>query len=126
MKSAISTQHAPAAIGPYSQAIAFNGMLYLSGQIPLNPESGELAGEDIESQTQQVLKNIDAILTAAGTSKHHIVKTTIFITNMNHFAQVNALYESYLSGTVFPARSTIEVSALPKGSLVEIELIAAN
>jgi len=126
MKSAISTQHAPAAIGPYSQAIAFNGMLYLSGQIPLNPESGELAGDDIESQTRQVLNNIDAILTAAGTSKQHIVKTTIFITDMNHFAQVNALYERYLNGTVFPARSTIEVSALPKGSLVEIELIAAH
>lgn len=124
MKSAIETKSAPAAIGPYSQAIVLNNMLFISGQIPLDPTSGNLAGNDIETQTEQVLKNVDAILQKAGTAKDKIVKTTIFITNMDSFPTVNAIYEKYLSGTLFPARSTIEVSALPKGALVEIEVIA--
>ncbi|MBC3996203.1 RidA family protein [Morganella morganii] len=125
MKSAIETKNAPAAIGPYSQAICFNKTLFISGQIPLDPASGNIVGNDIESQTHQVLKNIDTILQKAGTSKDNIIKTTIFITNMTEFPLVNTIYEDYLNGTLFPARSTIEVSALPKGALVEIEVIAA-
>lgn len=125
MKSAIETKNAPAAIGPYSQAICFNKTLFISGQIPLDPASGNIVGNDIESQTHQVLKNIDTILQKAGTSKDNIIKTTIFITNMTEFPLVNTIYEDYLNGTLFPAHSTIEVSALPKGALVEIEVIAA-
>lgn len=117
-------KNAPSAIGPYSQAICFNGILYASGQIPINPDTGDLVENDIEKQTRQVLKNIDAVLLQAGTTKDKIVKTTIFITNINNSSQVNDIYADYFKGTIFPARSTVEVSALPKGALVEIEVIA--
>lgn len=124
MKSAIETKEAPAAIGPYSQAISFNGIVYISGQIPLHPDTGEIVADDIDTQTHQVLKNIDAILSHAGTKKDKILKTTIFITDMNVFSKVNDIYANYMEETIYPARSTIEVSALPKGALVEIEVVA--
>ncbi|HDX8866151.1 TPA: RidA family protein [Klebsiella michiganensis] len=124
MKSAIETKEAPAAIGPYSQAISFNGIVYISGQIPLHPDTGEIVGDDIDTQTHQVLKNIDAILSHAGAKKDKILKTTIFITDMNVFSKVNDIYANYMEETIYPARSTIEVSALPKGALVEIEVVA--
>lgn len=124
MKSVIETKEAPAAIGPYSQAICFNKVLYVSGQIPLHPDTGEIFGDDIETQTHQVLRNIDAILCHAGTNKQNILKATIFITDMNDFSKVNDIYAGYMEGTFYPARSTVEVSALPKGTLVEIEVLA--
>ncbi|EJA0166458.1 RidA family protein [Salmonella enterica subsp. enterica serovar Sandiego] len=124
MKSSIETKEAPVAIGPYSQAIYFNRVVYVSGQLPLHPDTGEIVGDDIVKQTQQVLKNIDAILFNAGSNKNNILKTTIFITDINDFYKVNDIYSGYVKGTVYPARSTIGVSALPKGALVEIEVVA--
>lgn len=125
MKTCVETAKAPAAIGPYSQAIISGKTLFISGQLPIDPATGEFAGQDIISQTTQVLKNLDAILQTAGTSKENILKTTIFITDISQFPKVNDVYQNFMAGTVFPARSTIEVSALPKGALIEIELIAA-
>lgn len=118
----ISTASAPAAIGPYSQAITANGFLYASGQIPINPASGMIEGTTIEAQTQQVMANLEAVLMAAGTDFSHVVKTTCFLKNISDFAAFNAIYaKSFISR---PARSCVEVSALPKGALVEVELIA--
>lgn len=120
---AITTPHAPGAIGPYSQAIRTGHLLFVSGQIPLRPD-GTLVTGDIEEQTHQVCKNIHAILDAAGLSPAAIVKTTIFLTDLGHFAKVNAIYGSYVASPP-PARSTIQVSALPRGAAIEIETIAA-
>lgn len=118
----ISTTAAPAAVGPYSQAVISNGFLYASGQIPLNPETGSLEGTDIESQTRQVLKNIAAVLAAAGSDFSRVIKTTCFLKNIADFAAFNAIYAEAF--TQCPARSCVEVSAIPKGALVEIEIIA--
>ena len=118
----IKTLEAPAAIGPYSQAIKANGFLFVSGQIPLTP-NGELAGDDIKTQTKQVLKNLKAILKEADLSLKDAVKTTIFLKNMDDFSIVNEIYAQAF-GEHKPARSTIEISKLPKDVLVEIELIA--
>ena len=118
----IETKKAPAAIGPYSQAMITGNLLITSGQIPINPESGTIEASDIEGQTQQVIQNLKAVLEEAGTSFEHVVKTTCFLKNMGDFAAFNAVYEKAFVGK--PARSCVEVGALPKGALVEIELIA--
>ena len=118
----IETKNAPAAIGPYSQAVITGGLLFTSGQIPINPESGAIEVSDIEGQTAQVLKNIDAVLRAAGTGPERVVKTTCFLKNIGDFAAFNAVYAEYFTGK--PARSCVEVGALPKDALVEIEVIA--
>ena len=118
----IFTANAPAAIGPYSQAMVVGGLVYTSGQIPINPASGEIEAKDIESQTEQVCKNLDAVLTEAGASLTSVVKTTCFLSDMADFAAFNGVYAKYF--TSCPARSCVAVKALPKGSLVEIEAIA--
>lgn len=122
MTKAIQTDNAPAAIGPYSQAIDAGDFVYVSGQIPINPESGELEG-GIEQQTDQVMKNIEAVLTAAGLNFSHAVKFTIYIRAMDDFATINEIYGKFLS-TPYPARATVEVSQLPKGALIEMDVIA--
>ena len=122
MKKVINTVNAPKAIGPYSQAIEANGMVFISGQIPINPENGQIP-EGIEAQTEQVMKNIGAILKEAGADFSGIVKTNIYLKNFADFERVNKVYESYL-GDIKPARTTVEVSRLPKDALVEIECIA--
>ena len=118
----IETNAAPKAIGPYSQAITVGNFVYTSGQIPINPISGEIETADIVGQTEQVIKNIEAILSASGSALEKAVKTTCFLTNIGDFAKFNEIYAKYFTGN--PARSCVEVSALPKNSLVEIEVIA--
>ena len=120
--TAISTKNAPAAIGPYSQAVIIGDMLYASGQIPLDPETGKLVGTTIIQQTSQIMKNIGAVLDAAGTSFENVVKTTCFLTDMNDFAKFNTVYAQYFTGK--PARSCVAVKELPKGALAEVEVIA--
>ncbi len=121
--SAIATPDAPQAIGPYSQAIVHNGLIYCSGQIPLDPETGEMKAQTIEDQTHQVMKNLQAVLEAAGSGLSGILRTTIYLQNLENFAKVNEVYASYLAKP-FPARATIEVSKLPRGAQVEIDAIA--
>lgn len=123
-KLVIQSSNAPAAIGPYSQAIKAGNLLFVSGQIPLNPKTGNMVQENIEAETHQVMKNLQAILTEAGGTFANVVKATIFIKNMNDFAQINTVYASYFTGT-FPARETVEVARLPKDANVEISVIAA-
>ncbi|MBQ9197417.1 MAG: RidA family protein [Clostridia bacterium] len=118
----IHTDKAPAAIGPYSQAIAEGGFIYTSGQIPIDPHSGVIESAGIEEQTEQALQNLRAVLEAAGSDLSHVVKTTCFLQRISDFAAFNAVYEKHFPGK--PARSCIEVSALPKGALVEIEAVA--
>lgn len=119
----ISTANAPAAIGPYAQGNIAGGLLFASGQIPLDPETGKIVGSTIEEQTAQVMKNVAAILEAAGTDFDHVVKTTCFLNDMNDFAAFNAEYAKSF-GEVRPARSAVAVEKLPKGALVEVEVIA--
>ena len=119
----ISTPDAPAAIGPYTQAQISGNHLFTAGQIPLVPETMEMVTGSIEAQTEQVLKNLSAVLAAAGTSWDRVVKTTVFLTNLGDFAAFNAVYAQVL-GDAKPARSTVQVAALPRGANVEIELIA--
>jgi 2-iminobutanoate/2-iminopropanoate deaminase len=121
--SQISTPHAPAAIGPYSQAIRCGQFVYTSGQIALDPSSGELVGADIQAQTHRVLQNLQAVLTSAGSSLASVVKTTVFLAHMSDFQAMNAVYASYFTG-VAPARSTVAVAELPRKALVEIECVA--
>ena len=123
MKKIISTTNAPAAIGPYSQANFANGILYISGQIPVNPETGKLV-EGIEKETHQVMKNLEAILTEAGMNFKNVVKATIFLKNMDDFAVMNDIYASYLDADSYPARETVQVSCLPKNVDIEISMIA--
>jgi 2-iminobutanoate/2-iminopropanoate deaminase len=125
-KSAIATTAAPAAIGPYSQAIRIGSILYTSGQVALDPATGELVAGGIEAQTTRVLENLKAVLVAAGLDFAHVVKTTVFLKDMADFAAMNTLYAQYFApeGVVAPARSTVQVAGLPKGALVEIECIA--
>ena len=118
----IYTPSAPAAIGPYSQAIAVNGLVYTSGQIAIDPATGSIDAKTIEAQTEQVIRNLKAVLEAAGSDLTKVVKTTCFLQNMGDFAAFNAVYEQYFAGK--PARSCVEVSKLPKGALVEIEVTA--
>ena len=125
MKKVISTSKAPAAIGPYSQAIEVNGMVFLSGQIPINPATGEFVEGGVKEQTVQVFENIKNVLSEAGLTTANIVKTTVFIADMSMFAEMNAVYANYFESD-FPARSAVAVKALPKGALVEIECIAVR
>ena len=118
----IDTKNAPAAIGPYSQAMVVNGFVYTSGQIPINPATGAIETQDLKEQAEQVIKNLIAVLDASGSSIEKAVKTTCFLTDMNDFAAFNEVYAKYFTGK--PARSCVEVSALPKRSRVEIEVIA--
>lgn len=122
MLKKISTDKAPAAIGPYSQAIIAGDMLYASGQIPIDPATGEITGDDITAQAQQAMKNVGAILNEAGTDYTHVVKTTCFLADMADFAAFNAVYEKYF--TEKPARSCVAVKELPKSVLCEVEVIA--
>ena len=124
-KNIVETTEAPAAIGPYSQAVKAGNLLFVSGQIPLDPKTGNLITTCIEDETHRVMKNIEAILQAADTSFQNVVKTTIFLKSMDDFAKVNAVYASYFTGN-FPARETVEVSGLPKGARVEISVIASG
>lgn len=127
-KVAISTSDAPAAIGPYSQAIRVGGMLFTSGQIPIDPKTGAFVAGGIAEQTKQVLENLKAILTQAGLELSHVVKTTVFLKAMSDFAAMNEVYAQYLApaGVTAPARSTVQVAGLPKDALVEIEVIAQD
>jgi 2-iminobutanoate/2-iminopropanoate deaminase len=120
---AIKTAKAPQTIGPYSQGIMVQNLVFCSGQIPLDPNTGELVKGDVQTQTHQVIKNIKSILEAAETDLDHVVKTTVFLTNLQHFNDMNGIYAEYFNKT-FPARSTVQVAALPRGAMVEIEAIA--
>ena len=120
----ISTEKAPAAIGPYSQGVVVNGLLFASGQIALSPETGELVGSTIEEQAEQVMKNVGALLTAAGTDFDHVVKTTCFLEDIADFAKFNAVYAKSF-GEKLPARSAVGIDKLPKGALIEVEVIAS-
>jgi 2-iminobutanoate/2-iminopropanoate deaminase len=122
-KTAVLTANAPQPIGPYSQAIRAGQWLFCSGQVALDPKTGAVVGSDVETQTRQVMKNIEAVLTEAGASFDSVVKTTIFLKSMSDFPKVNEIYGANFRGTP-PARSTVEVSRLPKDVLVEIEVIA--
>jgi 2-iminobutanoate/2-iminopropanoate deaminase len=124
VRQAISTPHAPAAIGPYSQAIKSGPLLFLSGQIPLDPATGNLVAGGIEEQTRQVFTNIGAILEAAGLSFDAVVSATVYVMDMNDFAKVNEIYATYFSSPA-PARATVQVARLPRDSRVEIQVIAA-
>ena len=123
MKTTVHTDKAPAAIGPYSQAIAVNGFLYTSGQIALNPETGELEMETIEQETGLVMKNLKAVLEAVKMNFSHVIKTTIYLSDMAYYAQVNAVYAEFF-GEHPPAREAVQVAGLPKGVNVEISLVA--
>ncbi len=124
MRQAIATDHAPKAIGPYSQAIKAGNLLYCSGQIPLDPATGALVQGDLAAQTRRVLDNVGAILAAAGTSFDRVVKTTVFLADMNDFAAMNEVYATYFTPPA-PARSTVAAAGLPKGARIEIEVIAS-
>lgn len=125
MKKVIFTEKAPAAIGPYSQAIEANGMVFMSGQIPVNPATGVFVEGEIVEQTTQVFENIKNVLAEAGLTTANVVKTTVFLADMSMFADMNAVYAKYFDGA-FPARSAVAVKELPKGALVEIECIAVR
>lgn len=122
-KTIITTANAPAPIGPYNQAVSANGFLFVSGQIALIPSTGELVSSDIATETHQVMRNIDAILSEAGINFQHVIKTTIFLSDMSLFAQVNEVYGSYFA-TDYPARETVAVKGLPRGVNVEISVTA--
>jgi 2-iminobutanoate/2-iminopropanoate deaminase len=125
-KVAVSTEEAPAAIGPYSQAVRVGNVLYTSGQIPLDPATGQMVAGGITEQTTRVMENLKAVLGKAGVDFVHVVKTTVFLKDMNDFVAMNEVYARYMApaGVVPPARSTVQVARLPKDSLVEIEVIA--
>ncbi len=127
-KTAVSTDKAPAAIGPYSQAIQTGHMIYTSGQVALDPVSGQIVAGGIQEQTSRVFENLKAVLAAGGSDLQNVIKTTVFLKNMSDFAAMNEIYARYLApaGAVAPARSTVEVARLPKDSLVEIEVIATK
>ncbi len=122
-KQIISTDGAPAAIGPYSQAVRAGGFVFLSGQIPLDPATGQMVEGDIEAQTRRVMANLEAVLTAAGTTFDRVVRATIYLTDLGDFAKVNAIYGEKFAKDP-PARATVQVAALPKGAHVEIDLVA--
>ncbi len=123
MKEIISTENAPGAIGPYSQAIKANGMVFCSGQIPIDISTGEFVSDDVAEQADQVLKNLGAVLEAAGSGFDRVVKTTVFLADMSDFAAMNDVYARYFSDNK-PARATVQAAGLPKGALVEIDCIA--
>ena len=123
MRQIIATKQAPAAIGPYSQGVKANGFLFLSGQVALDPASGQVVGADIRTQTERVLKNLEAVLAAGGSSLAAVVKTTVFLADMNDFAAMNEVYDRFFSQEP-PARATVQAARLPKDVKVEIDLIA--
>jgi reactive intermediate/imine deaminase len=121
----IETDAAPKAIGPYSQAVVVGDWVYCSGQIPLDPATGELVGGgDVAAETRQVLRNLEAVLHAAGVRRSDVAKATVYLTDMNEFSTVNEVYAEFFDGSVPPARATVQVAALPKGAKVEIDLVA--
>lgn len=122
-KEIVATDRAPAAIGPYSQAVRAAGLVFLSGQIPLDPATGQMVEGDIEAQTRRVMQNLEAVLGAAGTSFDKVVRTTIYLTDLGDFAKVNAIYGERFPKDP-PARATVQVAALPRGAKVEIDLVA--
>src|SRR6266851_1575916 len=124
MKEAVHTDRGPKPIGPYSQGIKAGGFLFLSGQVALHPQSGEMIGNDVRQQTERALENVKGIVEAAGSNLNHVVKTTVFLKDMNDFPAMNEVYGKYFQ-SVPPARSTVQVARLPKDALVEIEVIAA-
>jgi 2-iminobutanoate/2-iminopropanoate deaminase len=124
MKQVILTDRGPKPIGPYSQAVRTNGFLFVSGQVALDPKSGEFVGTDIRQQTERVLENLKAILEAAGVSLSHVVRTTVFLKDLNDFAAMNEIYARYFTAAP-PARSTVQAARLPKDALVEIDVIAS-
>lgn len=123
MKKIINTDKAPSALGPYSQAVKAGDFIYVSGQIPIDPSTGEFAGNDIKTQTKQSLENIKAILESAGVTLENVVKTNVFLSDMNNFTPMNEVYGTYFK-TECPARAAVEVARLPKDAMVEIEAIA--
>jgi 2-iminobutanoate/2-iminopropanoate deaminase len=123
MREIIETSAAPSPIGPYSQAVRSNGFIFVSGQIPVRPDTGMVAGSDIESQARQVIQNLDAILKAAGSGLDKVVKTTVFLSNLDDFSRFNRIYEEYFREAK-PARATVQVARLPREVLLEIEAIA--
>ena len=123
MKETISTENAPGAIGPYSQAVKAGNLVFCSGQIPLDPQTGEFVSEDVAMQTRQVLKNLSAVLEAAETSLNNVVKTTVFLADMNDFAAMNEVYAEFFNDNK-PARATVQAARLPRDARVEIECIA--
>lgn len=125
MKKVIYSENAPKPIGPYSQAVQFNNMLFISGQIPINPATGKVDDTEISAQTKQVMENCKAVLTAAGMDFSNVIKTSIFIMDMNNFAAINQVYGSFFTSD-FPARETVQVAKLPLGVDVEISMIAAK
>ena len=125
MKRAIASDRAPKAVGPYSQAVAFGDLLFCAGQIPLDPETGEITGTDVTVQTERVIENIKAVLNVNSMTLGDVVKTTVFLTTMDDFAAMNAVYARHFSEP-FPARSTVAVVALPRGAKIEIEVTAAK
>ena len=125
MKKIVATKNAPAAIGPYSQAVEAGGLLFISGQLPIDPATGTMAPSEIKAQTEAVIKNLEAILKAEGLTLENILKTTVFMADLGQFAQMNEVYGRFFSINP-PARATVEVKALPKAALVEIEAVAAR
>jgi len=123
VRETISTENAPGAIGPYSQAVRAGNLVFCSGQIPLDPQTGEFVSDDIAGQTRQVLKNLSAVLEAAGTSLNNVVKTTVFLSDMNDFVKMNEIYAEFF-GENKPARATVQAARLPRDAKVEIECIA--
>jgi 2-iminobutanoate/2-iminopropanoate deaminase len=123
-RTQINTPQAPAAIGPYSQAIRCGQFIFASGQVALDPESGNLVGEDVQAQTHRALQNLQAVLSSAGSSLKQVVKTTVFLAHMSDFQAMNAVYASYFADGAAPARSTVAVAELPRRALVEIECVA--
>ena len=125
MKETISTENAPGAIGPYSQAVKTGNMIFCSGQIPIDPATGEFVSNDVAEQTRQVLKNLSAVLEAAGANLNHVVKTTVFLADMNDFTAMNEIYAEFFSENK-PARATVQAARLPRDARVEIECIAVT
>lgn len=126
MKKIINTSNAPAPVGPYNQSVLFNGILFLSGQIAINPDSGELIIDTIEEETHQVMKNIQAILSEAGMTFENILKCSVFVSDMNNYSRINAVYAKYFDEDTAPARELVEVANLPKFVNIEISVIAGK
>ena len=124
MRQVVHTNNAPKAIGPYSQAIIFNGLIFVSGQVPVNPETGEVVTSSFADEVKQVMSNVNAILTEAGTNINNAVKITIFLSDMNNFTELNELYASYFTSDQYPARECVQVARLPRDVNVEISVIA--
>ena len=122
----VHSENAPAPVGPYSQAVAHAGLVFASGQIPLDPRTGKLVPGEIEAQTEQVIANLSAVLAAAGSSLARVVKTTVYVTDLALFARINAVYARHFTGRVPPARATVQVAALPLGAAIEIDAIAIS